>query len=400
LRNDQGLLGQIAAEYGRLAPEAALNWAGTLETAQLRETAIKQVWHGWAKDDPAAAAARIPSLTDSKHLADIYGMVANSWGRSDPVKALAWIDSIPDGDLKGRAYASFEFDLAILGKDGARNLISSMRDERRQQNLANRMAQQVLAEGLPEALAWVESLPAGKARENALHPVIHAWSETEPAEAARYLAANTSGFSNPMRDSISRWAQMEPDAAFAFAQQFSGADRDLAIQSAINGIRGEDPEKALQWMGTVQDQKVLGEIGQELIGSLVKSNPEKAKQIASSLPTEAQPRAFQGLIRNWAFEHATEAGNWIHTLPEGKPRDAAIKAYVSVIDGMDARLATHWARSIQEPEERAETFINVFHRWRSQDRQAADAWYKANPMPDDPFRALIDKHLKQMGLLD
>jgi hypothetical protein len=394
--NKARLLQVVASEYGRSAPEPALKWAGSLEPKRLRDDAIKSVWNGWAEVDPAAVAARLQG--QGSELSEVYGSAARAWSKKDPAAALAWIESLPDKEARARAYSGFEIDLQLLGKDRARSLIDSISTDGYKENLANRIAQQLARESVEDALKWVESLPQGKTRENALQPVLDEWSSRDPAESARYMAGlpESTQKTDRLKGAISHWAGVEPDAAFAFVQQLpAGKERDEAAASAIRVINAEDPKKAMAWFSTIQDPKVIGHVAEDLVTGMVQRDSASALAFATQLPAESQPNVFHNLVRGWAFDHTQEAGDWINTLPLGAARDSAVEAFVSVIDGKDAALATQWAQAIQDPEARAGAFFNAFERWQGQDKKAATEWLNQNPLPDDAFRPVIELMLRK-----
>ena len=171
-----------------------------------------------------------------------------------------------------------------------------------------------------------------------------------------------------------------------------GSERDAALAGVIENMPDEQTDKALQLFRTIEDTEVSGKLAHRFIGTLIKTDPDTALQIASDLPPESQPEAYRNLVRSWAFEKPQEAGEWINTVPAGTARDAAIKAYVSVIDGMDPALATEWASSIQEPTERLEVTFNAFRRWIQKDKQAARAWVERSEIPEG-LRPFYDRFL-------
>ena len=99
-------------------------------------------------------------------------------------------------------------------------------------------------------------------------------------------------------------------------------------------------------------------------------------------------------MRGWAFEYPQEAGNWVKSLPPGDARDSAVKAYVSVIDGMDAGVATQWAYSIQDPTMRIEATMETFQRWLRNDDGAAAEWLQNTDLPEG-LRPFFERELQQ-----
>jgi hypothetical protein len=394
--NRERFLQMISVEYGRAAPAEALKWAESLEPKHLRDEITKNTWIGWADADPVAVAKQL-NPGDSQ-LQEIFAAAARAWSKKDPAAAMSWIESLPAGDARNRAYDSYEIDVHGLGAAGARALLDSVTSEKYKENLANRIAQQLIEDSPAEALQWVESLPEGEVRENALQPVVSEWASRDPAQAAQYISTISDGAQKPrmLSYAVGRWADMDPDAAISFVRQLPpGSEQDQAAAAAIRTEARTDPGEAVAWLGTIRDASSRARVTSDLVGSLAHDDPTTALSLATALPGEAQPQAYRNLVRGWAFDHASEAGEWLKTLQPGKARDSAVQAYISVIDGMDAGLATQWAQTIQEPEARANTFVKAFQHWRSEDKNSAIEWLNQNPLPDDYFRPLIDRALRE-----
>jgi hypothetical protein len=84
----------------------------------------------------------------------------------------------------------------------------------------------------------------------------------------------------------------------------------------------------------------------------------------------------------------------VNSLPPGQARDSAVKAYVSVIDGMDAGAATQWAYSIQDPTMRIEATMETFQRWLGNDQSAAAEWLQNTDLPEG-LRPFFERELQQ-----
>src|SRR5688572_19476565 len=248
---------------------------------------------------------------------------------------------------------------------------------------------------MDEALAWAENLSSVNDRAQAVKMVVHAWSALDPAEAARYAAKmpESEDRQDAVQQALAHWVVVDPDAAFQFVQTLpEGRDRDNAMAQAVDAMREQDPRKALEWYKTIGNPEIAQKVAEGLLGSLVRVDQGAALQFAAQMPPEAQPKAYHSMVRGWAFDQPQEAGNWVNSLPGGEARDAAVKAYVSVIDGMDAGAATQWAYTMQEPTDRMETTLNVFQRWLQNDRAAARDWVQQTDLPEG-FRPFFERLL-------
>ena len=385
----------LAQAYGRSSPRGAIIWAESLSSERLRDQCTQKAWHGWLQTDPATFAVEINGWTNSVKRAQIAPLVSRHWSRADPFAALAWIETVTDPRAREEASGAFELDLQKIGLDGARKILGTIPSENARIHLGRVTAEQLARDSVTEALKWIDTLPEGRARTHALEPVLNEWAQTDPAAAAQYLvnAPEMKDQTELFRKTISHWTDVEPDTALAYVEQLPPSrNRDFAVGIAINAMVEQQPQKAMDLLKTLEDPQVIGQAAQSMIGTLVKTDPPAALAIAAQLPPEAQKDAYHTLVRGWGFENAKAAGEWINTLPAGTGRDSAIKAYVSVIDGMDPALATQWAHTIADPIERAESTLRTFHRWMAADKTAAGAWVQQAEIPEG-FRPFYDRML-------
>lgn len=93
-------ISDLFAAWGSHDPETALMRTKEL-TPEDAPSATEHVLRGWAKADPAAAAAWVfkTAPTDGKWLAGVY----QSWISIAPEQARGWFDSLPEGDAKRSA---------------------------------------------------------------------------------------------------------------------------------------------------------------------------------------------------------------------------------------------------------------------------------------------------------
>jgi hypothetical protein len=387
----------IAREFGRVSPQEAFAWAEKIPALRTRQAVTKTVWMGWALENPAAAAAAL-NTTKQGADADIFDVVGQAWSRSNPEAALAWAQSLADKPSRERALRSIYLDVEKLGPDKARSLVESITDVPLRRDYAARIAEQLAKSGeVSDAIAWAQTFTDAESKASAIDRVVHEWAAIDPAAATRYAAEMPAGKNRTdvFAQAFAQWAQAEPDEAFAYGQQLPpGKDRDVATARAIDAMRDSDPQKALQWFEQLEDPKLAREVAQGLLGSLVRVDQDAAFRIAANLPPEAQPDAYHGIVRSWAFDYPKEAGNWVNSLPPGQARDSAVKAYVSVIDGMDAGAATQWAYSIQDPTMRIETTMEAFQRWLGNDHGAAAEWLQNTDLPED-LRPFFERELNQ-----
>lgn len=390
-------VGMVAQHYGRIFPQDAIAWANGLPTMDAKSIALKMAWFGWAETNPQEVAATITRDGFRSVDPDVFQGITATWSKTDPFAALAWAETLPAGRTRDNAQMAVLAGVSELPPDEAQRLIASASSENVRKEFAEQFAKRLAQTDVNQALSWAEALPSGLARSEALNSVVQHWSVEDPAAAARYASthANSKEGLNIFAHAYSQWVQSDPEAAFAYGQTLPrGKQRDAAAATAVNAMRDEDPQKAVAWYRNIEDATAAKSIAEGLLGSLVKTDPATAMQFASEIPADAQPKAYQNLVRNWAFSEPEKAGQWVNTLPHGEARDSAVVAYVSVIDGMDAGSAAKWANTITDPKKRASHTAQMVHRWMQNDRAAAAAWVQTSDFPPD-VRQDLDRFLRQ-----
>ena len=393
---DEGLFRQVASEYGRSAPEQALLWADSLPQTRLKEGMTKVVWQVYAEHQPELVASILAAKPGSKLDDNLYGVIGRSWSRKDPSAALKWIQTLQNQQVQERAFSAFDaWDQ--IEPDKALQVVQGAASDRLKEEIVLRVGTQLARQDFEQALEWNQKLPDGKAKVRGLEPIIDNWSRSEPEAAAQYVLSlpQTPERTALLQRALSRWTQDDPSAAFQWAQVLpEGTDRDNAVAEAVRAVREEEPKKAMEWLALVNDPQVKNRLAGDLVSSLLRIDPAAAKQLAQNLPEAAQPDTFHRLIREWGLQNTAEAGEWINELPHGPARDSAVRAYVTVIDGMNTELATKWAQAIDSPTERTEATFNALERWIQSDPDKARTWVQNNPLPEG-LQPFIEKMFKE-----
>lgn len=386
----------VADLFGRSSPEEALAWAREVANEKLREDALGNVWQGFAASNPARAAQALAEEPDLAKLSSAVLTLAGHWSRSDFKATMGWIGSLPNAELKERAYQSIDPERAELSQKEVGELVGALTSERARNDVAAKYASQMAARDIDEALAWAEGLPPKDGRDAAMASVFQHWAGSDPVATTKYILALPEGNhrSAGLNTVFDSWSQSDPASALSYAETMpAGTDRDRALGALVEQARNENADKALALFRSIQNPEISGPLAKEVIGALVESDPAAAVKLAAEVPAAHQPETYRELVRKWASEQPGAAGEWLHTVPAGVARDSAIKAYVSVIDGLDPALATKWAYSIQEPTEQMEATFGAFNRWLGKDQGAAQQWLNETELPEG-LRPYFERLLK------
>lgn len=383
----------VATEYGASSPHEAILWAKSLPTKQLRERSLSSVFNSWAQSDPRAIAAAIETYPELKTNSSAISTAVRALSHSDPKAALAFAQSIEDKEARENALNSLFFDVTKTAGDP--DLLKFLTSPGTPANIIENFANEFAREDVHKALAWAESIPAGDARNQAFGKIMAQWAASDPIAAANYLTTQpaSNNRASQMANVVGQWSREDPASAAAFAQALpAGRERDLALSRIIENMSEADTQQALALAQSIRDPEAIRRLSGNLLSALGKSNPDAAMQFLARVPPDAQADAYHNFIRAWAPEHNRQAAEWLNTLDPGSGRDAAVKAYVSVIDSEDPALAVRWSTTIQDPVQRVEALFEAFDNWAGEDIQAAGEWLNQSNIPD-ALRPFFEREL-------
>lgn len=211
----------IAREWAKLDPEAALDWANTLDGRD-KSSALVSVVSEMAVKDPAGAASLAAGFAEEDQ-SRAYREIAEQWARQDFSEAEAWISTL-SGDAKQGALGS---------------------------------AIEVLAASDPQgAAAMLAQMETGRSRDRAIEDVAQAWAANDPAKAAEWLVSQETGeMEGAMRRVMMTWVGQDSASALSFVDsQPAGEARDTAASTYLWMNRDGDPQQSLALAETITDE--------------------------------------------------------------------------------------------------------------------------------------------------
>ncbi|MES2995950.1 MAG: hypothetical protein V4733_03980 [Verrucomicrobiota bacterium] len=253
----------IAGEWAKQDSAAAMKWA--VELTNDKDRAMASVVSEVAKTDPKKAAEMIATngMNDDPAAYDPVAMrygaadfgAAKSWvatlpaeeqGRalastigglsnSDPDAAAKEILAVPDGGPKNRVVAEIAEDLARIDPVKAGEFVKTQ-SAQAQEDAMREMIPAWVAQDASGALAYANSLEAGKVRDEALQSYVMSNNSSNPAELVK--VAETIGDegdrSRALGMAAARWMREDAEAAKSYIQQ-STTISDRAKNSILEG---------------------------------------------------------------------------------------------------------------------------------------------------------------------
>ena len=230
-----------------------------LAQATLRRLRAEAVTRWSAFDPAAATrfVATQPPTSDAE--AQELRTVSREWARKDPAAALAWAQSLPSGDLRKppATYGILEgwTDRAPTQAAGYVGQLT-YGTSRSYAGEAAAVAARWTERDPAAAAQWAAELPDRTARHDALRQVAASWATVDVPSAGRWAATLPP---SPERVDIwggiaDNWTGSDPAGAETWLSTLpAGGDRDAAVAAYAAKIVPTDPEKALTWAKTLSN---------------------------------------------------------------------------------------------------------------------------------------------------
>jgi hypothetical protein len=167
--------------------------------------------------------------------------------------------------------------------------------------------------------------------------ILQGWASTDPAGAAKYLAANPrefammgNGRSAGGRGGVSiigaEWARLNPSAAMAWATSLNDG-RSEAISAVVGQVAKLDPAKASQMLAGMSEDDLVDAF-RSVAASYGAKNFTEAKAWIRSLPSDQQAEALASAIGGLSVEDPLSAAEQVELMSQGAAKDRAVSELV------------------------------------------------------------------------
>ena len=244
-----GLLAQsVAEQWARQDPDAALEWASTLDPEQ-QVGAYSGIINNILESDPQRAAALAMSL-DSSDRPKLLGQIAEAWAARDPAEAVAWANTLSGGDREGSLQEALG-SWAASDPSRAAAYVDQLPEQERADfvgDVARNWAEQAPA----DAAAWLGNQPEGESKAGVMGHVMWNWTTTDPEAAANWLGEQPAGpsYDNGVTGLAKAAAHAYEDAATAvnWASTIENQDlRNRMTQHTLGVWSRQDEGAAQSW---------------------------------------------------------------------------------------------------------------------------------------------------------
>ena len=260
--------------------------------------AVGNAFGEWVKSDPAAASAWLTDRTPDQRRV-LWDQLAARLIAIDPAAAQAWFASVPPSAEREQAGVAMVRAWSLTDPRAALDWL--------QDNLVGvqgvaftHVARSLVDQGVEQAKALVDAMPAGSQRDLVVDSIAQTWSEREFKPAMEWVLAlppDDPGRRRAMQSLAPRWAEQDLAGAAAFV----AAERGLGESQALlwnlpHQFVAQDAAAGVAWAGSLPDG-LRAEVFSSLL-SAAESNdkfPTVFKAI-ESLPAEQWQRVVSEFV--------------------------------------------------------------------------------------------------------
>ncbi|NWK54510.1 hypothetical protein HW115_02730 [Verrucomicrobiaceae bacterium N1E253] len=174
---------------------------------------------------------------------------------------------------------------------------------------------------------------------------------------------------------LARWAQSDPDAAYACLSDFSYKSRGWSSSSLLSSLTAMDPRRAADWVSDpANEMSRYGKYGSRMAeivaGEWMRQDPDAAFAWAKTLPEAQQGDALAAVISQIGRSDPQQATSMLATLEPGRVRSEVVGELAEAWARNSPSEAATWAESL-EGGERSQAIREVVDEWAKLDPAAA-----------------------------
>ena len=304
------------------------------------------------------------------------------WFQHDPETALDWLRQMPPGNEYTQGLLIALPALCQTDPQRAFILAASIATTREQQIVYHVMLDQLAKRDLPAAVGWLQSVPAGPARENALRTVADNWSVQDMAGALDWAKnLEDAGERATATESIlSSLATTDPQRTIDLASQnLAGGSRDRVLEKSLKALTAMNPQAAADAVGKLPAGELQNDVAMAVARALAEQDPSVAAAWVQTLPAEAQAIALDNTLDMWLKQDALAAGKYVSAMPAGSAQDAAATHLAEDWAVKDSAAAINWAESLSNASAQDAAVVSLASGWARIDPAAAVRWTAGLP---------------------
>jgi len=243
----------LVRDFGLRDPAGMLSWMEQSLPESVRGELYGPFFRQWAAADPASAGAKLQQLAEESQgnraqWNDMIAQVASVWAGADLSSAIGWVQSLPEGVAKSQALVQVSYRWAQTSPQAAAACAAKENDPKLLSAVAGKWA-----ESDPESAAvWAAGLPAGAGQDGATLNVASMWAQKDPAAAVRWALSQPIG--EERNQFVAQVAVVQArtspaEAARLVLQEISpGSKQDNAVLAVLDFWARQDLNSAYAWV--------------------------------------------------------------------------------------------------------------------------------------------------------
>ena len=352
----------IAEQLASSDLKGALEWAGTLDTAD-QDEAMKRILYRAARSEPTIAAKHLDKLEDGEFKLDLVGRAAREWAEDDIGAAMEWAEKL-EGKVRDQALGQIASEVFETDPDGAEDVAKMITSAEGRRGVIGAIARLRVEADVEGAVRWIERLPE-EDRASAWRGAAREWAELDPGVAGQFAAETDDPV---IRDQLVEalsysWPQHDPGAAAQWAQTLPGKSQSGAMSRVLDYWTRSKPEEAASFVTSSLDGELQGQMARRVAGRWMNEDAAAAAEWATTLePGKAKADTYRDIAGHWLRRDATQASEWIGSLPESSERDSAVSTLIYSIEKEDPGAAAQWAETLSDPKAREGALQRILRR--------------------------------------
>ena len=291
-------------ELGTEDPDAALKWikdnVKNLTTHGLLMTGIFQ---GNAKLDPKGAIQRIEALSAGPQRDQILSVVVDEWAKNDIEAVFSWLETAEFSQQTPYLYDQAVNRYIINSPTKASNLVLDMEDGVDKSNFASNVAFQLSELDPQQAVDWASKL-SGEQKEFALSGLLESWAGKQEGSvgALNFILNNKEepNYEDLFSKVTMKLSQSNPAELEQRLPNLSEKEKELAAVQLAQVYSSNAPEKATQWLDTLDEGPVRDAALSSALNSFRHFDINKAFSLAETFSDEAsRGKEIHQLMNDW-----------------------------------------------------------------------------------------------------
>ncbi len=217
--------------------------------AEFRKLLVRR----WAERDPASAAEWVARLSVDAEFLPLLKQVALAWANKDLASASTWVRALPEGRTRAAVTMEVAYEAARSNPVAALELATALPQSRTRNDLLVHSASQWMVMDSAAATAWVASVPDQNLRDRLTSAIVAAAAAQDAPNSAALALSSITSREEQERATIlivQHWAQEAiSEAVASWVEQFQDSSvRNVALQNLLTLWTMRDPKAAEAWL--------------------------------------------------------------------------------------------------------------------------------------------------------